>query len=40
MDQPSIPPKYKHLIMISRQAKGAAIFAASMDGFEEILKNA
>ena len=74
MDQPLIPPKYKHLIMIAvaaaveselctttfmkgakiagvtkeevaeaimvaRQAKGATIFAASVDGFEELLKD-
>ena len=74
MDQPLIPSKYKHLIMIAvaaageselctttfmkgakiagvtkeeiaeaimvaRQAKGATIFAASVDGFEEILKD-
>lgn len=26
-------------IMVARQAKAAAIFAASVDGFEELLKN-
>ena len=74
MEQPHIPPQYKHLIMIAvaaavenetcsttfmkaakiagvtkeaiaeaimvaRQAKGAALFAASVEGFEEILKD-
>ena len=26
-------------IMVARQAKAAAIFAASVDGFEELLKD-
>jgi alkylhydroperoxidase/carboxymuconolactone decarboxylase family protein YurZ len=31
--------KIAEAIMVARQAKGAALFAASVEGFEEILKD-